>query len=293
MTKLLITGGSGFVGQNLAEFFAPRHSVVTTYLNSPTAHASTALSIQLDVRDPDATLYAFERVAPDVVIHAAGNKNVRFCEDHPEEAYRVNAEGTRNVARACRIVGAKLLYLSTDWVFGGVDGNYKESDTPRPASVYGKSKLEGEGLALEELGDEAAVCRSGGIYGRRSPLLNWLAAELGAGRVVECFVDVFNTPTYAENLAEMLEAVWCKRLTGVFHTAGRERVSRFDFFRSYALAFGLDLNLLSPASREGLEAGAFLQPDASLSTEQTSEMLGVAPDSVCEGFARLKALGGV
>lgn len=293
MTKLLITGGSGFVGQNLAEFFARRCPVVTTYLNSHAAHASHAQSIQLDVRDSEATLDAFERVAPDAVIHAAGNKNVRFCEDHPDEAYRVNAEGTRNVARACRRVGAKLLYLSTDLVFGGVDGNYKETDDPRPASVYGKTKLEGERLALEELGDEAAVCRSGGIYGRRSPLLSWLAAELCAGRVVDCFVDVFNTPTYAENLAEMFEAVIAKRLKGVFHTAGRERVSRFDFFRSYALAFGLDLNLLAPASREGREAGAFLQPDASLSTEQTAERLGIRFDSVAEGFARLKALGGV
>lgn len=293
MTKLLITGGSGFVGQNLADFFAPRCTVVTTYLNSHAPHDSHAQTIQLDVRDSEATLDALARVVPDVVIHAAGNKNVRFCEENPEEAYRVNAEGTRNVARACRDVGAKLLYLSTDLVFRGVDGNYKEADVPRPASVYGASKLEGERLALEELGDEAAVCRSGGIYGRRSPLLNWLAAELGAGRVVDCFVDVFNTPTYAENLAEMFEAVISKRLAGVFHTAGRERVSRFDFFRSYARAFGLDLGLLSPASREGREAGAFLQPDASLSTEQTAGRLGVRVDSVEEGFARLKALGGV
>jgi dTDP-4-dehydrorhamnose reductase len=293
MTRLLITGGSGFVGQNLVEFFAPRCSVVATYLSSPTSLHSQAQSVQLDIRNSKATFSLFERVAPDVVIHAAGNKNVRFCEDHPEEAYRVNAEGTRSVARASGRVGAKMLYLSTDLVFGGVDGNYKESDTPRPASVYGKSKLEGERLALEELGDEAAVCRSGGIYGRRSPLLSWLAAELCAGRVVDCFVDVFNTPTYTENLAEMLEAVIAKRLTGAFHMAGRERVSRFDFFRSYALAFGLDPNLLSPASREGLEAGAFLQPDASLSTEQTSKRLGVPFNSVGEGLARLKARGGV
>lgn len=294
MKKLLITGGSGFVGQNLAELFAPRCTVVTTHLSHPPAALDTrAQAVRLDVRDAGETLSVVERVAPDVLIHAAGNKDVRFCEDHPEEAYRVNALGTRNVARACRAAGAKLIYLSTDLVFGGVEGNYKECDLPKPASVYGESKLEGERLALEELGDDLAVCRSGGIYGRRSPLLSWLASELGAGRVVDCFVDVFNTPTYAENLAEMFEAVVEKRLKGVFHTAGRERVSRFDFFRSYARAFGLDLGLLSPASREGREAGAFLQPDASLSTEQSSERLGVAFDSVDEGFARLKARGGV
>lgn len=293
ITRLLITGGSGFVGRNLSEFFAPRCTVVATYLNSPASLASHAQSIQLDVRDLEATRSVFERVSPDVVIHAAGNKNVRFCEDRPDEARRVNADGTRNVARACREVGARMLYLSTDLVFGGVDGNYRETDVPRPASVYGWSKLEGERLALEELGDEVAVCRSGGIYGKGSPLLGWLAAELRAGRSVDCFVDVSNTPTYAENLAEMLEAVITKRLRGVFHTAGRQRVSRFEFFRSYARAFGLDLSLLTPASHVGREAGALLQTDVSLSTKLSSERLGVAFNSVTEGFARLKALGGV
>lgn len=293
MTKLLISGGSGFVGQNLAEFFAPRYTVVTTHLSRPPAVTElNTQSVQLDVRDAGATFRVFERVKPDVVIHAAGNKNVRFCEDHPDEAYRINALATQNVARACRDFGARMIYLSSDLVFSCVSGNYKEHDSPQPASVYGASKLEGERLALQETGD-VVVCRSGGIYGKKSPLLSWFASEVGAGRSVECFVDVFNTPTYVENLAEMLEAIIRKRLVGVFHTAGRERVSRYEFFQSYARAFGLDVNLISPVSREGLEAGAFLQPDSSLSTEQTSGRLGIPFNSVAEGFARLKTLGGV
>ncbi len=242
MDTLLITGG-GFVGQNLAEFFSPRWSVVTTHLGPPKVPASAARPIQLDVRDAEAVFSVCERVGPKVVIHAAGNKNVRFCEDHPDEAHRINALGTQNVARACRSVGASMIYVSTDLVFDGARGNYREDESPRPASAYGKSKLEGERLAVEELND-VAVCRSGGIYGQRSPLLSWLSTELEAGRSVECFVDVFNTPTYVENLAEMIEAIIRKRLVGIFHTAGSERVSRFELFRSYADAFGLDAGRL-------------------------------------------------
>ena len=104
---------------------------------------------------------------------------------------------------------------------------------PQPSLAYGRSKLQGERFAREELND-VAICRSGGIYGKGSPLLGWLSAELDAGRTVDCFVDVFNTPTYAENLGEMMETIIRKRLTGVFHTVGRERVSRFEFFKSYA-----------------------------------------------------------
>jgi len=177
-------------------------------------------------------------------------------------------------------------------VFGGTRGNYREDESPRPASAYGKSKLEGERLAVEELND-VAVCRSGGIYGRRSPLLSWLSDELAAGRSVECFVDVFNTPTYVENLAEMMEAVIRKRLAGIFHTAGSERVSRFELFRAYADAFGLDARLLSPVPAAGLKEKLLLQADSSLSVEKTSEQLGIAFNSVAEGFARLKASGGV
>ena len=289
---LLITGGSGFVGQNLTRFFSPRGPVATTYLSHPTVPGSAAQSFQLDVRDPEAVFSVFERAEPRVVIHAAGNKDIRFCEDHPDEAYRINAVGTRNVARACRSFGASMIYVSTDLVFSCTEGNYREDEPPQPGLAYGRSKLEGERFALEVL-EDVAVCRSGGIYGQGSPLLRWLSAEVEAGRRVECFVDVFNTPTYAENLAEMIEAILRKRLAGVFHTVGRERVSRFEFFRSYAVTFGLDVNLLSPVSGAALKERLLLQPDSSLSVEQTSKRLGVAFNSVTEGFARLKARGGV
>ena len=289
---LLITGGSGFVGQNLVAFFGPRRPVATTYLTRPPAPAPTAQSFQLDVTDLEAVFSVFERVAPEVVIHAAGNKNLRFCEDHPDEAYRINALGTRNVARACRDSGARMIYVSTDLVFGGVRGGYQEGELPQPASAYGESKLQGERFALEE-SEDAVVCRSGGVYGAGSPLLRWLSAEIEAGRTVECFVDVFNTPTYAENLAEMMEAIIGKRLAGVFHTAGRERVSRFEFFEAYAGTFGLDVNLLSPVPAGGLKEKLLLQPDSSLSVGQTSEKLGMTFNSVTEGFGRLKARGGV
>ena len=291
MTKLLITGGSGFVGQNLAKFFAPQWSVSTTYFKKSIAPEVIAQSFQLDVRDAGAIPTIFERVLPDVVIHAAGNKDVKFCEAHPDEAHQINALGTRNIARACRNFGAAMIYISTDLVFRCVKGDYKEDELPEPTLAYGRSKLQGERFAQEEL-DDVAICRSGGIYGKGSPLLSWLAAEINAGRSLECFVDVFNTPTYVENLGEMIEVIFQKRLAGVFHTVGRERVNRFEFFQSYARTFGLNVNLLSPVSAGELKGG-LLQPDSSLSIEQTAKRLGITFNSVAEGFARLRASGGV
>jgi dTDP-4-dehydrorhamnose reductase len=292
MNTLLITGGSGFVGGNLVNLFAERFSVITTYFQHPTPFDSAVQSFRLDIRDAESVSSAIERLRPSAVIHAAGNKNVRFCEDNPDEAHRTNALGTHNVARACRDFGVRMIYLSTDLVFSSVRGNYKEDELPQPTLAYGRSKLEGEKLALEEL-DNVAVCRSGGIYGKGSPLLTWLATEINAGRTVDCFVDVFNTPTYLENLAEMMEVILSKQLSGVFHTVGRERVSRFEFFRSYAEMFGLEAGLLSPISIIGMKDQLYLQPDSSLSVEQTSTQLGITFNSVSEGFARLKVSGGL
>jgi dTDP-4-dehydrorhamnose reductase len=292
MNNLLITGGSGFVGKNLAKFFASRHTVATTYFQHAPSPYSDAQSFQLDVTNAEQVFYIFELVRPDAVIHAAGNKDVRFCEDHHDEAYRTNALGTRNVARACRKFGARMIYLSTDLVFNSLRGDYKENELPQPTLVYGRSKLQGERFALEELKD-VAICRSGGIYGKGSPLLSWLSTELDAGRKVDCFVDIFNTPTYVENLAEMMETIIRKPLTGVFHTVGRERVSRFEFFQSYAGTFGLDEDLLSPVSVANMKERIFLQPDSSLSMDQTSKRLGIAFNSIREGFTRLKARGGI
>jgi len=289
MDKLLITGGSGFVGKNLASFFASRGAVVTTYFQHPPAQMAEAF--QLDVTNAEAVFSLFDHVAPTAVIHVAGNKNVRFCEDHPEEAHRINALGTQNVARACRRLGAHLTYLSTDLVFECVRGDYQENELPHPTSAYGRSKLQGERFAHEEFAD-VAICRSGGIYGKGSPLLGWFLAEIRAGRTVECFVDVCNSPTYAENLAEMIETVITKRLGGVFHTVGRERVSRFEFFQSYVNSLRLDRNLLSPISTAQMK-DVLLQPDSSLSSKQTSQQLGINFNSVVEGFDRLKANGGV
>ena len=288
---LLITGGSGFVGQNLARYFGPRRQTVTTYFTHP-PKPSPERSIQLDIRDAEAVFTLLDRERPEAVIHAAGNKNLKVCEDQPDEAFRVNASGTQNVARACHRVGAKLIYLSTDLVFSCTKGNYKETGVPKPTLAYGKSKFLGEKLALDEL-DNVAVCRSGGIYGKGSPLLQWFAGEIEAGKTVECFIDVFNTPTYADNLGEMMEALLEQKLTGIFHTVGRERVSRFEFFRTYAETLGLDVNLLSPVSFKGLKDTLLLQPDSSLAIAETSRKLRLTFNSVGEGFTRLQESGGV
>lgn len=292
MSRVLIIGAGGFLGQNLARFFSERHEIVLTFHQTPVPAALSRgeAAIRLSVCDDDAVRQTIASVSPDVVINAAGNKDVRYCETHPDEARRINALGASNVARACRAAGARLVHISTDLVFEGSQGGYAETDVPRPVLTYGATKLEGERLVLAELPD-AIVCRSGGIYGAGSPNLRWLSDELKAHRIVDCFTDVYNTPTYAWNLAEMIEWIVDRNLSGVFHTVGPQRVNRFEWFSMFAEECALDTSLLRPVEAGDRREALLLRPDASLSSEATRRTVRVPFDSVAQGFRRLKASG--
>ena len=286
MTRVMIIGGSGFIGGNLVRCFSARHEVLATHHagSSPEfAHAR----IELDLLDPMAIGRALRAYTPDFVINAAGNKNVRFCEDNPAAARRINAEAAGTIATACAEAERPFAHISTDLVFGGDRGNYREDEIPEPATIYGQSKREGEELTLEAQSD-CLIVRTGGVYGLDSPLLGWLRGELEAGKSVECFEDVRNSPTFVDNLAEIVGVALEQGLTGVIHAVGREPSSRYQLFVHYAREFGFDESLLV-ASQAGMRRKEMLlAADSSLSSVASQERLpGIVFNTAPEGFERL------
>jgi len=291
MTKVFILGGSGFVGSNLVRHFSPDYEVFYSYCSTPRPEIqSSSTAVQLDIRDESAVQKVISEIVPAFAIHAAGVKNVPACEVNPEWAFAINSEGSQNVARACSKFGAWMLYLSTDLVFECDRGTYREDEIPAPTTVYGRSKLAGEEMVLAET-DDLTICRSGGLYGRSSPLLAWVAGELGAGRKVQAYTDVLNTPTYCVNLAEMLEIAMQKRLAGTLHMTGPDRASRYTLFATFAGIFGYDVELLEATAAGENRQKLMLQADASLSGDASAQRLGVVRDGVERGMARLKAEG--
>lgn len=236
--RVLVTGAGGQVGSELVPAFAG-HEVLGL------DHAA------LDVSDRDAVLGVVTSFRPHRVVHAAAWTDVDACERDPDHAFRVNALGTRHVAEAARLVGAHLLYLSTDYVFSGErDTPYAEWDEPGPLSVYGRSKLAGE----REVDACHAVVRISLVLGRRgrnfARTILHLAAEHDDVPVV---VDQICCPTVASDLAPLVARLAVEARPGTFHATNQGAVSRFELARAIAEAAGLDPACLRPIATADID----------------------------------------
>lgn len=214
--RVVITGANGQLGRALQGAFQG-HELFLVDLP------------QHDVTDPGivATIAEFE---PDLVIHAAAMTDVDGCERDPDLAFRVNEVGTRNVADACRICDAPLLYVSTDYVFDGSKGEpYLESDEPNPVCVYGKSKLTGE-IVVRDLVTRYYIVRTAWLYGPGGRNFVTKILELAADREELSVVTTeVGSPTYAPDLAAAIARLIQHPLYGTYHLVNEGSCSRFEF----------------------------------------------------------------
>jgi dTDP-4-dehydrorhamnose reductase len=247
--------------------------------------------VKFDVSNKELVNEAFKRVKPDVVVHAATLTDVDKCELNKELAWKINVEGTKNIAEAAKSTGSFLIYISTDYVFNGEKGRYKESDKPDPINYYGLTKLNAEELVKTQA--EYFIARPSVIYGStpaagKVNFALWLIDTLGKGEHVKIVTDQWNTPTLNTNLAEMtLEAVE-RRLTGTFHLCGATRVSRYQFAELIAETFALDKSLIDPALSSQFKWPAKRPIDSSLDTSKAQQVLRNKPLEIDEALKRLK-----
>jgi dTDP-4-dehydrorhamnose reductase len=209
-----------------------------------------ASSAELDVTDAGAVTTAADGM--DLILHLAANTHVDGCEEDPEEAHRVNALGTANVVSAARSVGARVLYLSTDFVFSGLDhGEYGEDDDTRPINEYGRSKLAGEGyLAAEDV-----IVRSSWIFGDGRNFIRTIL-ELAAKGPLSVVDDQRGRPTGAAELAEALVFLITTDFQGTIHIAGDGGPCTWaELARTALREAGID-QTVNPIDTETYEANA-------------------------------------
>ncbi len=261
LRKLLIIGGSGLLGFKCVEA-AKDFEVFATY-NAREIESEHGEFYRLDKTNRDGVFSLMKKIKPDAVIDTAALHDVNYCETHRDEAHKVNVEGTRNVAEACRKIGAKMIFVSTDYVFDGKKGYYTEEDKPNPLSYYAVTKLEGE-RAVAAAGTDYAVARTSVIYGWNPGELKglksssgksvnfviWALGKLQNGEEISIVTDQYSSPTLADNLAEALLALAKTDKTGIYHTAGKGCINRFDFTKKIAKIFELDERLIKPVTTD-------------------------------------------
>lgn len=204
----------------IAEVLAPRHEV------SGVSHR------EADITDAAAIARAIESARPDVVVNAAGFTNVDACETQQELAFRANAEGPRNVALACKHLGIPMMHISTDYVFDGTKAEpYVEEDEPRPLSVYGRSKLQGEREVQRYL-ERSWIVRICSVFGPYRG--NFVSLVVGKGRKGEPLRIVEGlqfAPTYTFDAAIGIERILTRGSYGIYHLTNQGFTSRIDFTR--------------------------------------------------------------
>jgi dTDP-4-dehydrorhamnose reductase len=228
--RILITGAGGGLGRDLVRAFddgTSRYQVVA------------ATRRELDLGDRDSILGAITSFEPDAVIHAGAWTAVDACESDPDQAFRINALGTRHVQQAARIVGAHVFYLSTDFVFDGTATSPIDEWSPtNPLSVYGRSKLGGE----QEIDPGHTIIRTRGGTGFVKTMLR-LAAERDEVRVV---ADQDGSPTFTEDLAVAIKRLVVGRFPGTFHVTNSGTGTWFELAQATFTAAGLDPQRVVP-----------------------------------------------
>lgn len=285
--RILITGASGLLGLNTALEAAKEHQVFGQ-VNSQRLNTTAFSVIQADLLVPGAIQRLLENTQPDWVIHCAALANVDLCETDPQQAQQLNSEVPGELAEYVARGGARLIHISTDAVFDGQVGDYREQDAPNPLGVYARSKLAGE-QAVTASNPQAIIARVNlfgwSLFGKRS-LAEFFFNNLEAKKPCMGFTDVFFCPMLANDLGivflKMLEA----GLSGLYHTVGSQCLSKYEFGVQVARRFGFDESLVIPTSVEDSGLTAVRSPNLTLRTEKLVHALGKPLPNVSTGLEK-------
>lgn len=268
--KVLIIGGSGLLGMKLIEHLKKyNHDVYATFNQNLIIQDNFSY---LDITHQESVYNTFKKINPDLVIHTAALTNVDECEKNQKKAFDVNVHGTINVSNAVEKIGAKIVYISTDYVFDGKKGLYSEEDKVNPINYYGVTKLNGEEV-VENSCTNYLIARTSVIYGcNKNNFALWAIDKLKKSEELGIVTDQYVSPTLNTDLSEQLTVLIENGKNGIFHTAGGERITRFDFVKVIAEVFGFNERLISPLRMKDMDWIAKRGRDSSLDVSKITEI---------------------
>jgi dTDP-4-dehydrorhamnose reductase len=294
--KILITGSNGLLGQKLVS--ALRNDAEVQLLATSRGADRTPEPLgeryaALDITSPTEVDAVFAAARPEVVIHTAAMTNVDACELDPEACQLQNVTATGLLVQAAQRHGSHFIHLSTDFIFDGKNGPYREEDVPAPLSIYGQSKLDAEHLVMNAGLAKWAIGRTIIVYGiaeglSRSNVVLWAKSALEKGQPIKVVDDQWRMPTLAEDLADGCIRIAKRGATGIFNLSGPDGMSILELVQRVGAFFHLDTSVMTPVKSDSLGQPAKRPPRTGFVLDKARRELGFAPRGFEEGLAVLK-----
>jgi dTDP-4-dehydrorhamnose reductase len=275
--RVLITGTNGMLGKDIAAVLIDKDDFEVFGVNRvKDSCLEENHSVLCDITDFSKLNNILNEIKPNIIINCAANVNVDECEKNREYAYKLNAEATRVLA-AYNQRDTKFVYISSDSVFDGETGYYKEEDRTSPLNYYAWSKLEGENLALKE--NKNSIILRTNIYGlhksKGNSLVEWALKNLQDNKEISGFDDVLFNPVYTKQLARIVRELLNINFKGILHTGCRDAVSKYRFLLRLAEKFNIDPSYVRRSSIESITFNARRPKKTNLNIDKLSSILNL------------------
>ena len=290
--KVLITGSNGLLGQKLLHKLRVDNTVdliATSIGNNRVSEKKGYSYLSLDVTDQAQVSKIIINHKPHVVINTAAMTNVDLCEDEQQRCDALNVHSVSYLADACEKQGAHLIHISTDFIFDGENGPYKEDDDPNPLSYYGLSKLKSEQL-LYKHNCKWTILRTIIVFGvgenlSKGNIVLWAKGALEQGDPLNIIDDQFRAPTLAEDLADACILAAKKKAYGIYNTSGKDIMSIYEMVENIGKYYGLDITNLNKISTSTLNQKAKRPPRTGFILDKANTVLDYNPHSFEESLS--------
>jgi len=261
MKRILITGGSGQLANSFYSMFQKKYQIYSLSKK------------QLDITKPYQVKNVLNKYHPDIILHCAAMTDVDGCEDNATLAESINSESIKNVLDTFK---GHFIYISTDYVFDGINGPYKEIDIPNPINIYGQTKLLGE-TVLKNNSNNWTVLRSNVLFNSTSKasFLNWVISSLNKNRDINVVIDQFNNPIWVNDFSNVIDLVIENNVKGLFHVGSNKIYSRYEFAMMIAKIFALNKKRIHPIRTRDLNQIAKRPLKSGLIFDKLSSKIGL------------------
>lgn len=295
MIKVIITGSNGLLGQSLLNLLLEEKEKYQVFGFSRGINRSGREDfnyVSIDITEQENLKKSIKEIQPDFIINTAAMTQVDDCENNKQACDVLNVDVVKWLSEIADEIKTHVIHISTDFIFDGLKGNYKETDIPNPISYYGLSKLKSEEV-LTNSNINFTILRTILVYGKvfdmsRSNIVLWVKQMLEQGEEITIVDDQFRTPTYVVDLALACKISMDRKATGIYNIASKKLMSVFEIAKEIADTFNLDKNLIKPISTSTLNQTAPRPAKTGFNLSKTNKELGFYPKTFKEDLQKFK-----